>query len=579
MRITGVLLALVMLFGCAESEPPAPETSPIEPDAEMAAPSPAMSTTANPHATDAGAEMLAKGGHAVDAAIAAHLVLGLVEPQSSGIGGGGFLMVYDNETNTVDFFDGREQAPSGATVDMFMRDGKVMGFVEAWQSGKSVGVPGAVALYKLAHDEYGKLPWATLFEPAIRLATEGFEVSPRLAGFLPRMAEFTRLDENPGAREYFYPEGKPLEAGTLLKNPAYANTLQRIADEGIEAFYQGEIPEAIVAAVNAEPNPGSLTVEDIAGYRAIKREAVCGPFRDMQICSASPPSSGAIQIMMANLYDRLAADAETLDERIVAFVDAQRLAYADRDYYFGDPDRIDIPVGDLLNPEYLEHRARNPIPPGELPTHGYPRNVLDGKEVADVWAPDTTEEAAGTTHLSFVDSAGNAVSFTATIESAFGSSRWAKGFLLNNELTDFAREVPASGKLPANAVAAGARPRSSMSPSFVLDGAGELKMVTGSPGGNSIPAYTQKTILGVFDWGMSVQEAVNFPNIIARGKRVRVEITEPPGPALAETLTSLGYDVQEREGENSGLHVIVVEDGELVGAADKRREGTVRTVP
>lgn len=576
--ISAGVTAGLLLSGCAETAPvvTAPDPSAAGFAAEPAG-QPAMAAAANPHASAAGARMLAEGGHAVDAMIAAHAVLGLVEPQSSGLGGGGFLLVFDAASGGIEFFDGRETAPSGAAVDMFMRDGEVLPYLEAWQSGLSVGVPGTVALYKLAHDKYGKLPWARLFEPAIELAEAGFEVSPRLANYLPRMAQYGRIDENPGAREYFFPDGEPLKAGDIRDNPDYAKTLRRIAEEGPDAFYRGEIAAAMAAAAQAEPNPGTLSVEDIAGYRALMREPVCGDFRDMKICSASPPSSGAIQIMMARLYDMLAADAETFEDRIAAFVDAQRLAYADRDYYFGDPDRVDIPVDELLHPDYLRFRAANPIPPGAEPTHGNPADVLGSDEM--VWAPDTTEEAAGTSHLSIVDAEGNAVSATMTVEAPFGSHRWAAGFLLNNELTDFARRVPASGALPANAVAPGARPRSSMSPTILLDGNDDLLMVTGSPGGNSIPAYTQKSILGILDWNLSVQDAVDFPNIIARGKRVRVEIAEEPGPALADMLKSRGYEVQEREGENSGLHVIYVQDGQLVGAADKRREGTVEIVP
>ncbi len=523
--------------------------------------------------------MLARGGTAVDAAIAAHLVLGLVEPQSSGLGGGGFMLVHDAASGSVDFFDGREVAPAGARVDMFMRGDEVMRYVEAWQSGLSVGVPGVVALYKLAHDQYGKLPWASLFEPAIDLAANGFVVSERLAGYLPRMAEITRLDENVGAREYFYPDGAPLKAGDLRLNEAYAKTLRRVAAEGPAAFYEGDVAEAIVMAATAEPNPGSLTLEDMAAYRAVKRESVCGSFRELTICSASPPSSGAMQIMMATMYDILSADAATLEEKIVAFVDAQRLAYADRDHYFGDPDRIDIPVEALLDPRYLASRAAAPFAPDAVPVHGDPAAVLGKPPISAGWGVDTTNESVGTTHLSVIDAAGNAVSFTATVEAAFGSSRWAAGFLLNNELTDFARRVPDDGMLPANAVAPGARPRSSMSPTIILDGEGDVLMVTGSPGGNSIPAYTQKSILAMLDWDLELQAALDFPNIIARGRRVRVEISDEPGPVLAEMLTGKGYDVQEREGENSGLHAILVRDGKLLGAADKRREGTVETVP
>jgi gamma-glutamyltranspeptidase/glutathione hydrolase len=364
----------------------------------------------------------------------------------------------------------------------------------------------------------------------------------------------------------------------LLKNPEYANTLRRVVSEGISAFYTGEIAAEIAAAAQAEPNGGSLTVEDIAGYRVIKRPVICGYFRDKTICTPSPPSSGGAQIMIAGLYDHLSVDATSQADRVAAFVDAQRLAYADRDHYFGDPDEVDIPLDDLLDPEYLRHRATERFAPGAVPTPGDPGLVLHQDSAAVRWAPDTTEEAAGTTHLSIVDSEGNAVSMTATVESIFGSQRWAAGFVLNNEMTDFAREVPADGSRPANAVAPNRRPRSSMSPSMIFDADGNLEMVTGSPGGNSIPAYVSKTIVGVLDWGMSAQDAVDHPNIVARGETVRVEVSVEPGKAIANDLSNRGYNVQEREGENSGLHIIVVKDGALDGAADKRREGTVERV-
>ena len=557
------VLCLWLLAGCVESEP-------------KAAPWPHgwMATVANPDATAAAAEMLSQGGHAVDAAIAAHAVLGLVEPESSGLGGGGFMLVFDAKAQDLAFLDGREQAPAGARIDMFMENETPMNYVQAWQSGRAVGVPGAVALYKLAHDRYGKLPWGTVFGPAIRLAEEGFTVTAKMAGTLERLAPFARIDENPGAAEYFFPGGKPLTAGATVRNPAYAETLRRVASEGPSAFYTGSIAEAIVASVQAAPLGGTLTLEDMANYEAIPRPVVCGPWRTLSICTATPPSSGAMQIMIPNLYDHRVTEGATQAQRIRAFVEAQRLAYADRDHYFGDPDRVAVPLDGLLNPAYLQHRAQTLGDPAEAATHGDPVAVLGG-EALGALGPDTTLELAGTTHFSIVDAEGNAVSSTMTVEGPFGSSRWASGFVLNNEMTDFARVYAPEAPEPANAVRPGARPRSSMSPTMVFDEAGALLMVTGSPGGNSIPAYTAKTILGIQDWGLSVQEAVNFPNIIARGDAVRVETGMAPGAELAVALEAEGFNVQAREGENSGLHVIVVTEAGLEGAADPRREGNV----
>ena len=533
-----------------------------------------MAAVANPYATEAAAEILAAGGHAVDAAIAAHTVLGLVEPESSGLGGGGFMVVYQNSDQQVKFYDGRETAPAGATIDMFMRDGEVLGYFDAKESGHAVGVPGSVALYKLAHDAHGRLPWADVFQPAIRLANEGFVVTEKMANFLPMLRPMSILDEFPGSAEYFYPDGEPLQAGDFLRNPEYAQTLTRIAEEGPQAFYSGEIAEAIAAAAQAEPNPGALTVEDIGNYQAVVRDAICGDWRDLQICSATPPSSGAMQIMVARLYDQLVPENASEMEKVQAFVDAQRLAYADRDFYFGDPDRVDVPLDQLLDPQYLQSRAANPIPPGELPTHGDPGAVL-GTSTAAVWSADSTQEPAGTTHYSIVDSEGNAVSVTMTVESIFGSSRWAAGFVLNNQLTDFAREYDPDAPEAANAVRPGARPRSSMSPTIMLDSNNDLFMVTGSPGGNSIPAYTAKTVLGIVDWNLSVADAISFPNIIARGQAVRVETGMEPGSEIASYLNDAGYVVEESQGENSGLHVILVHEDSLEGGADPRREGTV----
>lgn len=572
----GTLLAVLSLVACSEVvEGPAKNSV----KAKEAWIKGAMVTAANPHAVKAGIEMLEKGGHAVDAVIAAHAVLGLVEPQSSGIGGGAFMLVYNREGQKLSFHDGREMSPAAAKVDMFMSDGKVMNFVEAWQSGKAIGVPGAIALYKHAHELHGKLPWASLFQPAIELARNGFVVSPRLAGMLPRIQKVSDLSKNPGASDYFFPDGVALQAGVLLKNPEYAETLEKVSLVGIEAFYSGDIAKAIVAAAQAEPRPGSLTVEDLAAYRVIDREVICGDFRDVDICTTSPPSSGGAQIMIAGLYGHLSENAQSQSDKVAAFVDAQRLAYADRDHYFGDPDEISIPLEDLLNPVYLKYRASENIAPGAKPTPGDPSAVLHNKSAFNIWSTDTTQEVSGTTHLSIVDGEGNAVAMTATVEAPFGSSRWVGGFLLNNEMTDFARDVPVDGTKVANAIAPHRRPRSSMSPTMVFDDKGDLLMVTGSPGGNSIPAYVAKTILAVVDWGMDAQASVDFTNIIASGEKVRVDVSSEEGKLIAQDLKERGYQVSERDGENSGLHVIVVTDEGLDGAADKRREGIVMTVP
>lgn len=538
----------------------------------------AMISAANPHAVTTGIDMFKRGGNAIDAAIAAHLVLGLVEPQSSGLGGGGFLMHYDRATSKTLFLDGRETAPAGATVDMFMTDDGVMGYIEAWVSGKAVGTPGTVALYWEAHQQAGRLPLAVLFEPALALATEGFVVSPRLAGYLPMMAERGRLATNPGSRDYFYPNGKPIESGDLLKNPEYAATLQAIASHGPSAFYTGDIAADIVNAAAQAPNAGSLMLKDLADYRVKIRPIICGVYRKYNICTTTPPSSGAAQIMIPNLYDQMPRAPESPQDHIARFVDAQRLAYADRDHFFGDPDEVSIPLDLLLSTDYLKQRALDRFSPDEAVSHG---DVWQFKNAAATprWAPDTTDEMAGTTHLSIIDLDGNAVSLTATVEGPFGSQRWVRGFVLNNEMTDFAKAVSEDGRALANAVAPNRRPRSSMSHTMVFDENQALVLVTGSPGGNSIPAYVAKSIIGIFDWGLTPQAVVGHPNIIARGDTIRVEVGRGEGKAIAEGLESYGYKVRRREGENSGLHIIQVTSEGLQGAADPRREGVVEALP
>jgi len=539
----------------------------------------AMVSAANPYAVKAAVAILEKGGSATDAAIAAHLVLGLVEPQSSGLGGGGFMLNFDFKTNDLTFIDGRETAPSSAKIDMFMKDdGTVMSFMEAVPSGKAVGTPGIVALYETAHKAYGLLPWNVLFKDAIDLANNGFIVSPRLASYVELAEKRGRLSKNPLTKKYFYPNGVKIKNGDLLKNFEYAKTLQAIAANGSVVFYNGNIAKEIVSATNADPDPGEITLEDLKNYKTVLRPVICGPFRDMKICTTSPPSSGGAQIMIAGLYDELINSESNESEKISAFVDAQRLAYADRDHFFGDPDEVKIPLKALLDPKYIKARSRQRFLPDAIPTPGDPSSLVDTLSNIPIWGKDNTVEASGTTHLSIVDQNGNAVAMTATIESFFGSQRWAAGFLLNNEMTDFAREVPKDGSRLANAVAPNRRPRSSMSPTMIFDKNGNLLMVTGSPGGNSIPAYVNKTIIGIFDWGLTAQESVDFPNIIARGQIVKVEMLNEKGEAIAKDLKQRGYLVKQTTGEHSGIHLIVVKENGLDGAADKRREGTVHLI-
>ncbi|NQY96876.1 MAG: gamma-glutamyltransferase family protein [Henriciella sp.] len=569
----------LLLAACQQatngSEPEVTETPPVvEEDLWTHG---AMVAAADPRAVEAGLEALRNGGHAVDAAIAVHTVLGLVEPQSSGIGGGAFMVVYERESDEMTVYDGRETAPMAIDENLFVENGEVLGFLDAWQSGRSAGVPGAIALYKTAHDAHGKNAWASNFEAAIDLAADGFVVSPRLAGTLadPRLRQFTRLDDHPVSAAYFYPEGEPLAEGAVRDNPGYAETLRRIATDGIETFYIGENAEAIVATLAEDPRPSVMTVEDIAGYEVKVRPALCGEWRDYRICSAPPPSSGGVtQNAIPGLYDRLLPEeGDDAFAPIRAFVDAQRLAYADRDHYVADADFVQVPAMDLINPDYLDVRATEVFEPDAVPTPGDPGVALGGNPMVGMWGQDPTEDAPGTTHFSVVDGDGNVVSMTATIEAPFGNSRMVNGYLLNNELTDFARQ-PRKSNLPvANAPAAGKRPRSSMSPTIIFDEEGDLKMVTGSPGGNSIVAYVSKTVLAVLDWGDTAQQAAARPNIIARGESVGVEVDVEGGQEIADQLTALGYNVEERRGENSGLHLIVVTEEGLDGGADPRREG------
>lgn len=568
------------LVACSQSAP-APEPIVESPPATetSAWPYGAMIAAADPRAVQAGLDVLAEGGHAVDAAIAVHTVLGLVEPQSSGIGGGAFMMVYDRASGETIFYDGRETAPAAATAELFIKDGQVMGFLPAWQSGRSVGVPGAIALYKAAHEAHGHSDWARLFAPAIELANEGFEVSPRLGGILAddRIRGATRIDEpETAAASYFYPDGQPVPVGTKLRNAAYGETLSEVAALGPSAFYAGPRAQRIVAAVSGDAVPGAMTLDDLLDYTVEVRPPLCGSYREYRICSVTPPGSGGVtQNMIMGLYERMKGQPAGLNvmRDITYWVNAQRLAYADRDHYVADADFVPVPAADLIHPDYLDARAMDVGDPARAEQPGDPGEVLLRGPMIDLWGRDTTEEGSGTTHISIIDMEGNVVSMTATVESAFGNGVMVDGFMLNNELTDFARDPQKNGLPVANAPAGGKRPRSSMSPTIVFDENGEVVMVTGSPGGNSIVAYVSKTLIGVLDWRLTAQQAIDLPNVIARGETVGVETSAPDGEAWAQYLRDQGYQVVERSGENSGLNVIVVRKDGLEGGSDRRREG------
>ncbi|HTP61730.1 MAG TPA: gamma-glutamyltransferase [Burkholderiales bacterium] len=532
-----------------------------------------MVAAANPQAARAGLEVLHEGGSALDAAIAVQMVLNLVEPQSSGIGGGAFLLYWDAASQTNSVYDGRETAPAAARPDRFLRPGgQPMSLGEAIGSGLSVGVPGVLRALELAHHKHGVLPWQRLFEPAIRLAEEGFAVSPRLNRLI---ATDPLLRRHPAARAYFYlPDGSPLPVGHRLKNPELAAVLRRIADGGPDAFYKGEIAHDIAAAVAAVPRPGDLTEQDLAAYQAKGRDAVCGAYRGYRICGMPPPSSGGIAVLeMLGLLERfpMASMRPGSSGSVHLFAEAGRLAYADRDYYVGDPDFVDVPVAGLTDPAYLRERSKL-IRPERSMVHAEP-GVPAGVRVS--LGADATVEVGGTSHLSIVDADGNAVAMTTSVESAFGSRIFVHGFLLNNELTDFSFQPEAGGRPLANRVQPGKRPRSAMAPTFVFDRRGNLRMTVGAAGGPAIINYVAKTLVGVLDWKLSLQQAVALPNMGSRNHETEIEAGSSL-EGIAAALRALGHPVKAVQ-MPSGLHGIVrdgrgAKDG-WQGGADPRREG------
>ena len=528
-----------------------------------------MVSAAHPLAVQAGARVLEAGGSAADAMVAVQTVLGLVEPQSSGLGGGAFLVWYDAGTGELTTLDGRETAPMAATPRLFLdEEGQPLEFMEAVVGGLSVGTPGTPALLEAAHRRWGRANWSGLFDDAIRLAEDGFTVSPRLASLVA--GEGDALQADAATTDYFFPGGQPVAAGATLRNPDYAETLRLLAAEGADGFYGGKVAEGIVAAVRGADNPGLLSMQDLSAYRVVERPAVCVEYRAHDVCGMGPPSSGGLtvgQILgMLGGYDLAALGAESPESwRLIG--DASRLAFADRGRFMADSDHVPMPTEGLIDPAYLADRAKLLAGDDSLPEVA-PGNP--GWSHAALWGQDGSLELPSTTHISIVDGQGNALSMTTTIENGFGSRVMANGFLLNNELTDFSFETHDENGWPiANALAPGKRPRSSMAPTIVLKDDRPV-MVIGSPGGSRIIGYVARAIVAHLDWGMDIQQAVAAPNIVNRFGPMDVEPGLPA--ALAEGLAAIGFELNETE-LTSGLQGIVIGPDGLTGGADPRREG------
>jgi gamma-glutamyltranspeptidase / glutathione hydrolase len=530
-----------------------------------------MVVAAHPLAAEAGLAMLRKGGSAIDAGIATQMVLNLVEPQSSGLGGGAFMLYCDAAAATLTSYDGRETAPSGATPKLFLdENGQPLPRDAAMHSGLSIGVPGVLAALRLVHDEYGKLPWAELFEPAIRLAREGFPVSPRLATML---ASTNPESFTPDARAYFFDaEGRPRPAGYKLTNPELAETFEIIARDGADAFYEGDIAGDIAHTVQTDPRtPGTLSTRDLATYSAKNRQPVCVPYRHHSVCGAGPPSSGAVAVgQVLGLIAPFGLGATPFDPRAAHLIaEAERLAFADRARYLADPDFVAVPVDGLLAKDYLAARRAliDPDHAQDKVTAGTPPAVPHS-----AFGRDRTEEKGGTSQVSVVDDAGDAFSMTTSIEYSFGARTMVRGFLLNNQLTDFSfLPVDEDGRPVANRVEPGKRPRSSMDPTMVFGKDGGLQYVLGSPGGPAIILFNLKAIIALLDWQLDAAEAAALVNFGSTEDTVLLEQGARWDP-LAASLEAMGHKVQ-RLGLASGQHIIAVTPDGLEGGADPRREG------
>jgi gamma-glutamyltranspeptidase/glutathione hydrolase len=527
-----------------------------------------MVSVANPHAAAAGARVLSEGGTAADAMVAVQAVLGLVEPQSSGIGGGAFLVWYDSKSGEITTLDGRETAPLAATPRLFQNEnGERLKFWDAVVGGRSVGVPGTPALMEAAHKKWGQNSWNSLFSEAIDLADNGFAVSPRLAALVARDAE--RLGRFSDTADYFFPNEQPLVEGHLLTNPAYADLMRRMAKDGAEVIYSGDIARAIIGTVRgAEKNPGVLSLTDLQIYKVKERPAVCVPFRGYQVCGMGPPSSGALTVgQILGLLNQFTPGSSNDPQTLRLIGDASRLAFADRGRYMADSDFVPMPTKGLLAQDYLSERAKLLNGPDAL-TEAVPGNPEYSH--ASLWADDVSLELPSTSHISIVDRFGNALSMTTTIENSFGSRLMAHGFLLNNELTDFSFSSHRNGVPIANRVEPGKRPRSSMSPTIILKD-GRPTLVIGSPGGSRIIGYVAEAIVAHIDWGMNIQAAVSIPHAINRFGTYDLE-KGTSLEAMVAPLEELGYKVNLRS-LNSGLHAISIGENGLFGGADPRREG------
>jgi gamma-glutamyltranspeptidase/glutathione hydrolase len=528
-----------------------------------------MVVAANPYASWAGKKILEKGGSAIDAAVAIQAMLTLVEPQSSGIGGGAFILYWDNENKKLHTFDGRETAPQKATPYIFIEDGNPMRWIDAVVGGKAVGVPGVLKALEMAHKEFGKLKWRDLFEDAISTSRQGFTVSPRLEMLI-------KLDVHPGlnnfvnSQNYFKPNGVPLKQGSIQKNEVLANTLLKIAHHGTEYFYKGELAEKMAEAARTTIiNPGFMTAEDLARYEAKKRPPICGNYRSKKICGMAPPSSGGISVYqilkMLEQYE-LKKYGPSSKEFIHLFSQSSALAFADRNQYVADTDFTNLPAVSLINSAYLSQRAERvgldkPFTKAE-PGKPY-MNVMVGN--------DQTSELPSTSHFSIVDKDGNAISMTTSIEFMFGSGVMVEGFLLNNQLTDFSLSPSKNGYPALNRVEPNKRPRSSMSPTMMFNEKGDLELIIGSPGGSRIIDYVAQTIINVVDFDMDIQEAINAPRTTNRNDYTALE-KGTALPNLQVELEMQGHDVRVLD-LNSGLHGIQLIDGKLIGGADPRREG------